>query len=86
MENRTRLGLAATSLAAAGTMIAPATASANDPPVIVCDVKYGCPGADPFIKIGDIFLKLEEFVAPDVFIKTEDVFIKLGDIFIKFEN
>lgn len=88
MEKRTKLGIAATSLAAAGTMVAPTTASADvivADGVVVCDPKIGCPSDSAFIKIELTFDKLIEFVRPEVALKLEATFNKLEDIFIKVE-
>lgn len=83
MEKKTNLGVAAISLAAAATMIAPTTASAVD----ICDSKL-CPGpgpgddvfnkVDPFLKIGALY---EDGLLPaNAFFKIEGVFLKLDGI------
>jgi hypothetical protein len=83
MEKKSKLGIAATSLAAAATMVAPATASAD---AVICDPKYlSCPGPGDqlFLKIDDVFLKVELITGGQVdlgqvYAKIEDVFIKIG--------
>ena len=80
MDKKTTLGLAATSLTAAATLLAPSTASAQD--IIFCDPKTcPVPDIDPFHKVENVFYKINETL-PEVFHKLE---IVLDALFIKFD-
>lgn len=84
MDKRTKLGVAATSLAAAAAMIGPTQASAED-----CITCPPAPGDGDFVfwkidaAFDDLFDKIDVVAPRDVFLKLDDVFIKLSQVFMK---
>lgn len=93
MEKRTKLGVAATSLAVAGTLLGPAPVAADDH-VVICD-KACDPGPffkiEPFLKIDAaftdiVFPKVESHAPADVFVKIGAVYDHLSSLFNKVEQ
>ena len=87
MEKRTKLGIAATSLAAAATMIGPTTASAQEACVTLCEPAPRGP-VDVFYKLSDsfddIYYKITTVAPESVYLKLQEPFLKLSDFFLKF--
>ena len=77
MDKKAKLGVAAISLAAAATMLAPGTASAEELICSDCDIVV----KDPFIKFQPPRLLpevLRERLEPELFLKISTLFYKLS--------